>query len=94
MGQVDHDGQHGNAALTPIRGEMSETDNTQKRRFRHTAIYQAIKALAILRCLYGSEMVLLGWSLVSVKCLALIFQKKYDHAILIVKRQIVTYKFR
>ena len=76
LGQVDHDGQHGNAARTPIRGETSETDHTQKRRFRHTAIYQTIKALAILRCLYGSEMVLLGWSLVSVKCLALIFHKK------------------
>ena len=76
LGQVDHDGQHGNAARTPIRGETSETDHTQKRRFRHTAIYQTIKALAILRCLYGSEMVLWGWSLVSVKCLALIFHKK------------------
>ena len=58
LGQVDHDGRHGNAARTPIRGETSETDHTQKRRFRHTAIYQTIKALAILRCLYGSEMVL------------------------------------
>ena len=58
LGQVDHDGQHGNAARTPIRGETSETDHTQKRRFRHTAIYQTIKSLAILRCLYGSEMVL------------------------------------
>ena len=76
LGQVDHDGQHGNAARTPIRGETSETDHTQKRRFRHTAIYQTIKALAILRCLYVSEMVLLGWSLVSVKCLVLIFHKK------------------
>jgi hypothetical protein len=25
LGQVDHDGQHGNAARTPIRGETSET---------------------------------------------------------------------
>jgi hypothetical protein len=32
--------------------------------------------LAILRCLYGSEMVFWVWSLVSVKCLALIFHKK------------------
>ena len=60
LGQVDHDGQHGNAARTPIRDETSETDHTQKRRFRHSAIYQTIKALAILRCLYGSEMVVLG----------------------------------
>ena len=28
--QVDHDGQHGNAARTPIRDETSETDHTQK----------------------------------------------------------------
>jgi hypothetical protein len=79
LGQVDHGGQHSNAARTPIRDEMSETDHTQKRRFRHSAIYQTIKALANLRCLYGSEMVLSGlqgWSLVSVKCLALIFHKK------------------
>jgi hypothetical protein len=60
LGQVDNDGQHGNAAQTPIRDETSETDHTQKQRFRHSAIYQTIKALAILRCLYGSEMVVLG----------------------------------
>ena len=30
LGQVDHDGQHGNTARTPIRGETSETDHTQK----------------------------------------------------------------
>ena len=46
--QVDHDGQHGNAARTPIRDETSKTDHTQKRRSRHSAIYQTIKALAIL----------------------------------------------
>ncbi len=39
-------------------------------------IYQTIKALPFLRLLYGSEMVVLGVSLVSVKCLALIFHKK------------------
>ena len=50
LGQVDH-GRHGNAARTSIRGETSETDHTQKRRSRHSAIYQTIKALAILRCL-------------------------------------------
>ncbi len=57
LGQVDHDGQHGNAARTPFRGETSETDHAQKRHFHHSAIYQTIKALPILRCLYGSEMV-------------------------------------
>jgi hypothetical protein len=65
---------HGNAARTPIRGEPFETDHTKKRRFRHdSATYQTIKTLAILICLYGSKMVL---SLVSVKCLALIFLEK------------------
>ena len=38
LGQVDHDGRHGNAARTPIRGETSESDHTQKRRSRHSAI--------------------------------------------------------
>jgi hypothetical protein len=28
LGQVDHDGQHGNVARTTIRGETSETDHT------------------------------------------------------------------
>ena len=42
------------------RDETSDTDHTQKRRFRHGAMCRTIKALAILRCLYGSEMVLLG----------------------------------
>jgi hypothetical protein len=56
LAQVDHDGRHDNADRTPIRGETSETDHTQKRCFRRTAIYQTIKALAILRQLYGS-----GW---------------------------------
>ncbi len=60
LGQVDHDGQHGNAARTPIRDETSETDHTRKRHFCHSAIHQTIKTLAILRCLYGSEMVVLG----------------------------------
>ena len=96
--QVDHDGQHGNAARTPIRDERSETDHTQKRCFRHTAIYQTIKALAILRCLYGSEVVLLGVVLLGVvigKCKmpSTGILQQNDHAILIVKRQFVTYKF-
>ena len=33
--QVDHGGQDSNAAQTRIRDETSETDHTQKRRFRH-----------------------------------------------------------
>jgi hypothetical protein len=30
FGASDHDGQHGNAARTPIPGETSEIDHTQK----------------------------------------------------------------
>jgi hypothetical protein len=94
LGQVDHDGQHSNAARTSIRGETSETDHTQKRRFRHTAIYQTIKGLAILRCIYGSEMVLL--EVVIDKCempSTKISQENY-HAIIIVERQFVACNFR
>ena len=94
LGQVDHDGRHGNAARTPIRGETSETDHTQKRRSRHSAIYQTIKALAILRCLYGSEMVLLGMVIGKCDMPSTDISQENDHAIPIVKRQFVTYKFR
>ena len=82
LGQVGHDGQHGNAARTPIRGETSETDHTQKRRFRHTAIYQTIKALAILRCLYGSEMVLLGVVIGKCEMPSTNISQENDHAII------------
>jgi hypothetical protein len=60
LGQVDHDGQHGNASRTAIREETSETGHSQKRCFCHSSIYQTIKALAMPGCLYGSEKVLLG----------------------------------
>jgi hypothetical protein len=83
LGQVDHDGQHGNAARTPIRDETSETDHTQKRRLRHSAIYQTIKALAILRCLYGSEMVVLGADLGKCEMPSTRIPQENDHAILI-----------
>jgi hypothetical protein len=82
LGQVDHDGQHGNAAQTPIRDETSETDHTQKRRFRHSAIYQTIKALAILRCLYGSEMMVLGVVLGKCEMPSTDISQENDHAIL------------
>ena len=92
--QVDHDGQHGNAARTPIRDETSETDHTQKRRFRHTAIYQTIKALAILRCLYGSVMVLLGVVIGKCEMPNTNISQENGHAIIIVKRQFVACNFR
>ena len=100
LGQVDHlrhnDGQHGNAARTPIRDETSETDHTQKRRFRHTDIdiYQTIKVLAILRCLYGSEMVLLGVVIGKCEMPSTNISQENDHAIIIVKRQFVACNFR
>ena len=59
LGQVDQGGQDSNAARTRIRDETPEIDHTQKQRFRYGAICRTIKALAILRCLYGLEMVLL-----------------------------------
>jgi hypothetical protein len=80
LGQVDHDGQHGNAARTPIRDETSETDHTQNRRFRHSAIYQTIQALAILRCLYGSEMVVLGVVLGKCEMPSTEISQENDHA--------------
>ena len=92
-----HDGRYGNAARIPIRDELSETDHTQIRRFRHSAIYQTIKALAILRCLYGSEMVLLG--VVIGKCempsTDVSQENNYmQYSVLIVQRQFVAYNFR
>jgi hypothetical protein len=65
-----------------------------ERRSRHSAIYQTIKALAILRCLYGSEMVLLGVVIGKCEMPSTDISQKIDHALLIVKRQFVTYKFR
>ena len=94
LGQVDHDGKHGNAARTPIRDETSETDHTQKRHFCHIAVYQTIKALAILRCLHGSEMVVLGAVIGKCQMPSTDISQENDHAILIVKRQFVAYNFR
>jgi hypothetical protein len=88
-----HRGQHGNATRTPIRDETSETDHTQKRRFLHSAIYQTIQALVILRCLYGSEMVLLGVVIGKCEMPSSDISQENDHAILILKRQFVAYNF-
>ena len=83
-----------NAARTPIRDKPSETDHTQKRLFRHSAIYQTIKALAILMCLYGLGMAFLR--VVIGKCEMPItdISQENGHAILIVKRQFVVYNFK
>ncbi len=77
-----------------IRDETSETVHTQKRHFRHSAIYQTIKALAIPRCLYGSEMVVLGVVIGKCPMPSTDISQENDHAILMVKRQFVAYNFR
>ena len=43
LGQVEHGDQDGNATRIRIRDETSETDHTQKRRFRHGATCRIIK---------------------------------------------------
>ena len=80
LGQVDHDGRHGNAARTPIRGETSEIDHTQKQRSRHSDIYQTIKSFAILRCLYGSEMTFLGVVIGKCEMPSTDISQENDHA--------------
>ena len=84
----------GNTARTPIRNKTSETGHTQKRHFHHGAIYQTIKALAILRCLYGSEMVVLGVVLGKCEMPSTDISQENDHAILLIKRQFVAYNFK
>ncbi len=91
--QVVHNGQHGNAARTPILGETSEADHTQKRHFCLGAIYQTIKALTILRCLYGSEMVVLGVTIGKCQMPSTAILQENDHAILLVNRQFLAYNF-
>ena len=88
---VDHGSQDGNAARTRIWDETSETNHTQKRCFCHRAICQTIKALAILRCLYGSEMVLLGVVIRKYETPAANISQENGHGILMTTCQIVAY---
>ena len=55
---------------------------------------KTVQALAILRCLYGSEMVLLGVVIGKGEMPSTDISQENDHAILIVKRQFVAYNFR
>ena len=82
LGKVDHGGQDGNTARTRIRDETSETDHTQKRRFCHGAICRTIISLAILRCLYGSEMVLLRVVIGKCETPAINISQQNGHGIL------------
>ena len=94
LGQVDHGGQDGNAARTRIRDETSETDHTQKRCFCHCAICRTIKALANLRCLYCSEMVLLGVVIRKCETPTTNISQENGHCILMITCQIVAYNKR
>ena len=91
LGQVDHGGQDGNAARTRIRDETSETDHTQKQRFRYGAICRTIKALAILRCLYGLEMVLLGVVIRKCETPTTNISQENGHGMLMITCQFVAY---
>ena len=82
LGQVDHGGQDGNAA---------KPDHTQKRRFCHGAICRTIKALVILRCLHGSEMVLLGVVIRKCETPTTNISQENGHGILMTTCQIVAY---
>jgi hypothetical protein len=80
--------------LEPQSGAKRPKLTTPKNDDFVSAIYQTIKALAILRCLYGSEMVLLGVVIGKCEMPSTDISQENDHAIFMVKRQFVTYKFR
>ena len=44
----------------PQSGTKRPKSTLKTRHFRHSAIYQTMKALVILTCVYGSEIVVLG----------------------------------
>ena len=91
LGQVDHGGQDGNAARARTRDETSETDHTQERRFRHGAICRTIKGLGIMRCLYGSEMVLLLVVIGKCETPTPNISQENGHGILMITCQFVAY---
>ena len=80
LGQVDHGGQDGNAAR--IRDETSETDHTQKWRFRHGAICRTID---------GSEMVLLRVVIRKFETPTTNISQENGHGILKITCQFVAY---
>ena len=92
LGQVDHGGQDGNAAQT--QDKTSKTDHTQKLRFCYGAICRTIKALVILRCLYGWEMVLLGVVIRKYETPTTNVSQESGHGILMTTCQIVAYNYR
>ena len=82
LGQVDN----GSQMVTPPK-----PDHTQKRCFQRDAICRTIKGLAILRCLYGSEMVLLGVVIGKCETPTTNISQENDHDILMITCQFVAY---
>ena len=76
---------------TQILDKTSETDHTKKRRFCYGAICRIIKALVILRCLYGSDLVLLGVGIRKYETPTTNISQEKGHGILMTTCQIVAY---
>ena len=68
-----------------------KTNHTQKRRFHHGAICRTMKALAILRRLYCSEMVLLGVVIRKCETPTTNISPENGHGILMITCQFVSY---
>ena len=73
------------------RTKRPKLTTPKKRRFRHGAICRTIKALAILRCLHGSEMVLLGVVIRKYETPTTNNLQENGHGILMIKCQFVAY---
>ena len=69
----------------------SENDHIRKRCVRHGAVCRTIKALAILRCLYGSEMVLLGIVIWKCETPTTNISQENGYGILVIECQFVPY---
>ena len=74
------------------RDETSETDHTQKTTLLPSC--RTIKALGILRCLCGSEMVLLGLVIRKCETPTTNISQENGHCILIMECQFVTSNHR
>ena len=94
LGHVDHGGQVGNVVRTRIRDETSETSHTQERRFCHGAICRTAIGLAILRCLYGLEVVLLGVVIGKCETPTINISQENGHGLLLITCQFVAYNYR
>ena len=97
LGQVDHDGQHGNAARTPImRNPGRNVRNWPHPKTATVLDLPNHKSFGYSEALilYGSEMVVLGVVIGKCEMSSTDISQENEHAILKVKRQFVAYKFR